>query len=163
TFRVRRLGLSARGARGRSPPALRRPPSAPDPRAPERRGPDRALAAAAGRAGGSVRVGVARRRAAPADRDRAAPSCRPPPSRERPAGDPREISDAIEWDHDRLDRLESTAFDAWGAGDAIAAETAFRMFAHGLRRHIAVEEALLFPEFERRTGLAPKDGPTGTL
>src|SRR5262245_44793870 len=83
--------------------------------------------------------------------------------REPPAGDPREVSDAIEWDHDRLDRLESTAFDAWGAGDAVAAEAAFRMFAHGLRRHIGYEESLLFPEFERRTGLAPNDGPTATL
>jgi uncharacterized protein (DUF2249 family) len=78
-------------------------------------------------------------------------------------GEPREITDAIEWDHDRLDRLERTAFDAWGAGDSVAAEQSFAMFAHGLRRHLGFEETLLFPEFDRRTGTAPGTGPTEAL
>jgi uncharacterized protein (DUF2249 family) len=77
--------------------------------------------------------------------------------------EPGEITEAIEWDHDRLDRLERTASDAWGAGDAPAAEAAFAMFAHGLRRHVGFEEALIFPEFERRTGVAPDRGPTSAM
>jgi uncharacterized protein (DUF2249 family) len=72
------------------------------------------------------------------------------------------ITESIEWDHDRLGRLERTAFDAWGAGDLPAAKSAFAMFAHGLRGHIGLEEALLFPEFERRSGIA-SDGPTAAL
>src|SRR6266568_3912361 len=45
----------------------------------------------------------------------------------RPAwpGDSSKITEAIEWDHDRLDRLERTAFDAWGAGDSASAEATF--------------------------------------
>ena len=78
-------------------------------------------------------------------------------------GEPREITDAIEWDHDRLDRLERTACDAWGAGDSVAAEESFAMFAHGLRRHMGFEETLLFPEFDRRTGTAPGTGPAEAL
>lgn len=74
-----------------------------------------------------------------------------------------QLTDAIEWDHDRLYRLERTAFDAWAAGDSSAAESAFTLFAHGLRRHIGFEEALLFPEFERRNGLDSRSGPTATL
>jgi uncharacterized protein (DUF2249 family) len=74
-----------------------------------------------------------------------------------------QITDAIEWDHDRLHRLERTAFDAWAAGDSGAAEAAFALFAHGLRRHIGFEEALLFPEFERRNRADPDSGPTGNL
>lgn len=72
--------------------------------------------------------------------------------RETSSGEPAEITRAVEWDHDRLDRLERTAFDAWGAGDSQAAAAAFVMFAHGLRRHMGFEEELLFPEFERRNG-----------
>ncbi len=78
-------------------------------------------------------------------------------------GEAREITEALEWDHDRLDRLERTAFDAWAAGDLREAEAAFALFAHGLRRHIGFEEALIFPEFERRTGVAPSSGPTMTM
>jgi len=78
-------------------------------------------------------------------------------------GEPLKITETIEWDHDRLDRLERTAFDAWGAGDSASAEAAFALFAHGLRRHIGFEEALLFPEFERRNGIAPDSGPTATM
>jgi uncharacterized protein (DUF2249 family) len=72
-------------------------------------------------------------------------------------GEPLKITEAIEWDHDRLDRLERTAFDAWGAGDSASAEAAFSLFAHGVRRHIGFEEALLFPEHERRN-----PGPSGS-
>jgi len=79
------------------------------------------------------------------------------------AGDPVKITEAIEWDHDRLDRLECTAFDAWGAGDSASAEAAFALFAHGLRHHIGFEEALLFPEYERRNRTAGASGPTAAL
>jgi len=61
-----------------------------------------------------------------------------------------------------LQRLQE-AFDAWGAGDSASAKAAFALFAHGLRRHIGVEEALLFPEYERRNGTASDSGATAAL
>ncbi len=79
------------------------------------------------------------------------------------AGEPVKITEAVEWDHDRLDRLERTAFDAWGAGDSASAEAAFALFAEGLRRHIGLEEALLFPEFERRDRSDANSAPIATL
>jgi uncharacterized protein (DUF2249 family) len=61
-------------------------------------------------------------------------------------GEARAITEALEWDHDRLDRLERMAFDAWAAGDLREAEGAFVLFAHGLRRHIGFEEEeVLYP------------------
>lgn len=83
--------------------------------------------------------------------------------RDAQPGDSSMITSVIEWDHDRLDRLERTAFDAWGAGDSEMAEAAFALFAHGLRRHIGFEEALLFPEFERRNVIAFGSGPTAAM
>jgi uncharacterized protein (DUF2249 family)/hemerythrin-like domain-containing protein len=77
--------------------------------------------------------------------------------REARAGEPVKVTEAIEWDHDRLDRLERTAFDAWGAGDSASAKEAFALFAHGLRRHVGFEEALLFPEYQSRNA-----GPSGS-
>lgn len=69
-----------------------------------------------------------------------------------------QVAAALAWDHERLDRLEHAAFDAWAAGDVAGARTAFERFARGLRRHIGLEEALVFPELDRRlaTGAAPE-------
>jgi uncharacterized protein (DUF2249 family) len=78
-------------------------------------------------------------------------------------GAPREITEALEWDHDRLDRLQRSAFDAHAAGDCHSARTTFALFADGLRRHIGFEEALIFPEFERRTGIPAGAAPTTVL
>ena len=36
-------------------------------------------------------------------------------------------------------------------------------FAFGLRRHIGFEEDLLFPEFERRSGISADAGPTAVM
>ena len=75
----------------------------------------------------------------------------------------REVTEALEWDHDRLDDLERTAFAARAAGDLALATRLFRDFAHGLRRHIAFEEKLLFPAFESRAGVSWKSGPTQVM
>jgi iron-sulfur cluster repair protein YtfE (RIC family) len=73
------------------------------------------------------------------------------------------ISDAFCSDHDRLARLEVDAFVARAAGDTAAAATRYRVFADGLRRHIATEEELLFPLFEKRAGLLPDPRPTEVM
>jgi uncharacterized protein (DUF2249 family)/hemerythrin-like domain-containing protein len=78
-------------------------------------------------------------------------------------GDHREISEALAWDHDRLDALEVRAFERHGAGDAEGARAAWAEFAVGLRRHIRFEEEIVFPAFEERTGVPPGQGPTAVM
>lgn len=75
----------------------------------------------------------------------------------------RRVTEALEWDHDRLDALQSEAFAARAAGDLALATRRFHEFAVGLRRHIAFEEALLFPAFERLAGVTAQEGPTAVM
>ena len=78
-------------------------------------------------------------------------------------GERREVTDALGWDHDRLDDLERGAFAARAAGDLALATRLFGDFARGLRRHIGFEEKLLFPAFEERAGVSPEAGPTAVM
>ena len=68
---------------------------------------------------------------------------------------------AFRKDHERLDvRLEAARQEAH-RGTAGAARAAFAEFRRGIERHMAVEEALLFPAYEARHGA---DNPlTSTL
>lgn len=81
----------------------------------------------------------------------------------RQRAQPREVAEALAWDHDRLDALEQRAFAQRAAGDQAGAAAAYREFALGLRRHIGFEERILFPEFEARAGLPPDAGPTAVM
>ena len=83
--------------------------------------------------------------------------------RAAPVGSVREITEALVWDHARLDALETAAFEARARGGLAQARQIFTDFAHGLQRHIAFEEGLLFPEFERRFGLEGDNGPTAVM
>jgi iron-sulfur cluster repair protein YtfE (RIC family) len=85
------------------------------------------------------------------------------PRRSAERGKLRRISGALGADHDRLAQLEVAAFVARAAGDAKAAERRYAAFSSGLKHHIAVEEELLFPVFEKRVGLSPSAGPTEVL
>lgn len=75
----------------------------------------------------------------------------------------RRISEALGWDHERLARLEVAAFVARAAGEVKTAEKSYVSFSSGLTHHIAVEEELLFPVFEKRLGLSSSAGPTEVL
>lgn len=68
----------------------------------------------------------------------------------------------LEWDHRRLDALFDTSRGDARRGDWSAAIAKFREFAFGLRRHIEVEETMLFPVLEARTGHANL-GPTAVM
>jgi len=84
----------------------------------------------------------------------------------RRAGEPgalRGVTEALAWDHDRLDALEAAAFQKRAAGDLAAARELYGEFALGLRRHIGFEEQLVFPAFEQRAGLPPTAGPTAVM
>jgi regulator of cell morphogenesis and NO signaling len=83
--------------------------------------------------------------------------------RAAPVGSLREVTEALAWDHARLDALEAAAFEARARGGLAQARDVFADFAHGLRRHIGFEEQLLFPEFESRCRLVQEDGPTRVM
>lgn len=83
--------------------------------------------------------------------------------RPTPRGSLRRVSEALGWDHDRLARLEVGAFVARAAGDLDAASKWYEAFSSGLRRHIAVEEQMLFPLYESRSGLPSDSSPTEVM
>ena len=70
------------------------------------------------------------------------------------------VFDYFEADHDRLDTLLMN-FQALKRTDYAKAKTYFREFKFGLQRHIIWEEEILFPIFERKTGLM--SGPTEVM
>jgi iron-sulfur cluster repair protein YtfE (RIC family) len=60
------------------------------------------------------------------------------------------ISETLGRDHDRIDHLLLDVVTCVGDGELERAESTFDEFDHALRRHISVEEELLFPLFETR-------------
>lgn len=83
--------------------------------------------------------------------------------RDAARGSARAVNEALSWDHDRLDDLESRAFKARECGDFAEAKALYAVFAFGLRRHIRFEEELLFPEFEKKAGFPADMGPTAVM
>lgn len=83
--------------------------------------------------------------------------------RDAAAGTQRGVNEALGWDHDRLEGIEAAAFAAREAGEFEKTRDLFAAFVTGLRRHIAFEEALLFPTFEQGLGFSPHAGPTAVM
>ena len=83
--------------------------------------------------------------------------------RDAPPGALRGITEALGWDHDRLGALEAAAMEAWGGGETRAAARLLLGFVFGLLRHIRFEESVLFPEFERLSGMTADRGPTAVM
>ena len=75
----------------------------------------------------------------------------------------REVTEALAWDHDRLEALDKRAFELFAGGDAPGARASWSAFSVGLRRHIRFEEEILFPTFEEKLGIAPANGPTAVM
>jgi uncharacterized protein (DUF2249 family) len=69
------------------------------------------------------------------------------------------VTEALAWDHDRLDALAGAAFQA---GKREGARRLFAVYRHAFDRHLRAEEEVLFPVFEMRAGL-PHGGPTAVL
>jgi len=70
------------------------------------------------------------------------------------------IADYFETDHDRLDRLYRDYLQLKHVHFANAREN-FVSFKHGIERHIAWEEEILFPIFQKKTGII--DGPIAVM
>ena len=64
-------------------------------------------------------------------------------------------------DHRDCDALFATAENAASDGDHATASTAFAGFEAAMARHLSIEENVLFPEFEARSGMA--GGPTAVM
>ena len=69
----------------------------------------------------------------------------------------------LQADHRRLDGLMQDCRARAGAREMEAAGRLFEEFRTGLMRHIKIEEGLVFPEFERATGIGRSQGPTGVM
>lgn len=70
------------------------------------------------------------------------------------------IGDFMVSDHRRCDDALARAAQAGATGDWSAASAAFEAFHGAITRHIAAEEDVLFPAFERATGRSSIGGPT---
>lgn len=71
------------------------------------------------------------------------------------------ISDFLASDHKRCDDLFATAEAAVSNGDWDGATAGFRRFREALLHHFAMEEEVMFPAFEARTGMS--QGPTAVM
>ncbi|MBI2893739.1 MAG: DUF2249 domain-containing protein [Deltaproteobacteria bacterium] len=82
--------------------------------------------------------------------------------RRRTAEGPRTVTDYLEADHRRLDAIAADVDRLSGEGALAEAGGRFAEFACGLDRHIVAEEQILFPAFERMTGMT-MGGPTAVM
>jgi regulator of cell morphogenesis and NO signaling len=71
------------------------------------------------------------------------------------------ITEFYEQDHDRLDELFKT-FQRLKQSDFAKAKEAFKEFKFGLQRHIVWEEDVLFPLWEKETGIS-EGGATSVM
>ncbi len=71
------------------------------------------------------------------------------------------INDFLATDHHRCDNLFAVAEAAAAHGDWDNATTGFSDFQEALQLHFAMEETILFPAFEARTGMM--QGPTAIM
>lgn len=71
------------------------------------------------------------------------------------------INDFLATDHHRCDNLFAVAEAAAAHGDWDNATTGFSHFQEALQLHFAMEETILFPTFEARTGMM--QGPTAIM
>jgi iron-sulfur cluster repair protein YtfE (RIC family) len=71
------------------------------------------------------------------------------------------VSAYLGWDHDRLDALLADVTRMVDDGELERAEYSYGDFQQGLERHIRIEEDVLFPVFEQKTGMT--HGPTEVM
>jgi hemerythrin-like domain-containing protein len=71
------------------------------------------------------------------------------------------VTDYLSWDHDRLEAILEATRRAVGEGRLAEARTVYRGFDEGLNRHIRIEEEILFPVFEAKSGIV--EGPTTVM
>ena len=73
----------------------------------------------------------------------------------------RNVTEYLEQDHRRLDSIVPEVVRLVDSGSFAEAVTRFAEFVCGLNRHIDAEESVLFPAFEKMTGMTA--GPTAVM
>ncbi len=68
------------------------------------------------------------------------------------------ISDFMTSNHHACDELFASAEECVGNGDWVKGKTDFTAFLAAMKRHFAMEEEVLFPAFDKKTGMDM--GPT---
>ncbi len=81
--------------------------------------------------------------------------------RQRTGETSRNVTEYLEQDHRRLDAIVPEVVQLVDSGAFAEAVTRFAEFACGLNRHIHAEENVLFPAFEKMTGMTA--GPTAVM
>lgn len=81
--------------------------------------------------------------------------------RRRTSGGPRTVTSYLQADHQRLDAILPVVERLANAGSFVEARASFDEFACGLGWHIEVEEQVVFPFFEAKTGMTR--GPTTVM
>lgn len=71
------------------------------------------------------------------------------------------LTEFLTADHRSCDALFAQAENAASDGDLAAARAAYAAFEAALAWHLSIEENVLFPEFEARSGIA--GGPTAVM
>jgi hemerythrin-like domain-containing protein len=71
------------------------------------------------------------------------------------------ITAALTAEHRQGDRFFAAAMQAAEQADWLACHRQFDLFLQALKRHMKIEEEMLFPAFERATGV--HDGPTSVM
>lgn len=71
------------------------------------------------------------------------------------------LTDFMTSDHRHCDALFADAENAANDGDRDAARTCYAAFEAAMAKHLSIEESVLFPEFEARSGMA--GGPTAVM
>ncbi|MEG3639541.1 hemerythrin domain-containing protein [Magnetococcus sp. PR-3] len=71
---------------------------------------------------------------------------------------PRQVAEYFTFDHRRCDDLFAQMENAASAGDDATAIASFQAFDMGMLHHFRMEEEVLFPSFEQKTGMT--QGPT---
>jgi hemerythrin-like domain-containing protein len=71
------------------------------------------------------------------------------------------VTGYLTWDHDRLEAVLDATRRLMQEGRWADARETYDDFDQGLARHIRIEEDVLFPLFEARTGIV--DGPTAVM
>jgi iron-sulfur cluster repair protein YtfE (RIC family) len=77
------------------------------------------------------------------------------------AGGFESVTSYLAWDHDRLDEALRSVSAAVKNGRFEEASARYDRFESGLLHHLRVEEELIFPVFEARSGMA--SGPTDVM
>jgi iron-sulfur cluster repair protein YtfE (RIC family) len=90
------------------------------------------------------------------------PPIRPAAPEASPVTTPaRNVSDFLGGDHRRLEAILSAVEGLVESSAFVEAAARFAEFARGLSRHIDMEETVLFPAFEEKTGMTT--GPTSVM